>query len=164
MGADLYIKNMDRDSQIRGFEVSEDARQSGYFRDCYNHFGLFSTINACMKLDDDKCMSWWRLVDRKDLGFKTDEESDTILDVEGLRKLRSELEPTIVGFVKFLGNSRNKPTHRVLDGKDEATGEYKFVPVPFKKGERKEYKEWAAGLLKMIDLAIKIESPIIFSV
>ena len=53
MGADLYIKKMDREEQYHGFEVSEHAVSTGYFRDCYNEGGLFYHLK----------LSWWGLAD-----------------------------------------------------------------------------------------------------
>lgn len=64
MGADLYIKNMDREPQYTGFEVSERAVDLGYFRDCYNSYGLFAVMSEVFH----KRFSWWLLVDnRKEL-------------------------------------------------------------------------------------------------
>lgn len=58
MGADLYIKNMDRDKQKLGFELSEKAVDAGYFRDCYSPSGLFYKLK----------LSWWRTYDEYELG------------------------------------------------------------------------------------------------
>ena len=39
MGADLYIKKMDREKQYTDWDPRVKL---GYFRDCYNNYGLFN--------------------------------------------------------------------------------------------------------------------------
>lgn len=55
MGADLYIKKLDREKQYLGFEVSQKAVDSGYFRDCYNDGGLFAHLGTAT----GEQFSWW---------------------------------------------------------------------------------------------------------
>jgi hypothetical protein len=63
MGADLYIRNMPREPQVRGPEVSPEAVEVGYFRDCYNAHGLFAFLGE----QTGECRSWWRLLEEREL-------------------------------------------------------------------------------------------------
>ena len=149
MGADLYIKNMDREKQSTGFEVSDKARKDGYFRDCYNDGGLFAVMSA----NTDKELSWWGLARRKELFSDNDEEC--LMSVDGAKKLRDELEPIIKGFLKkkkMYYASYSLDNHKNEKGKE------------IDKKNVKEYRDWARGLLEFLDLAISCDSEIIFSV
>lgn len=113
MGADLYIKNMDREKQYTGYRTDITV---GYFRDCYNDSGLFSKLN----------LSWWTITgEYEKLGLIKNGE----LTVEGCKKLLS--------FLSF---------HRLT------------VRL------NKEYNNWFKKLIAMLKKAIKLNSPIIWSV
>lgn len=148
MGADLYIKDMDRKKQYTGFEVSDKARKNGYFRDCYNDAGLFSVLSA----NTGKDLSWWE-IDRRDDLFNGEIERN--MTVEGAKILRAELEPIIKKFLeldKICCSRYELESHRYEKGREVDDSEIN------------EYKEWAQGLLDFLDLAISKKSEIIFSI
>lgn len=146
MGADLYIKDMDRKKQYTGFEVSDKARKNGYFRDCYNDGGLFSVLSA----NTGKNLSWWELNRREELF-----NSEGNLTVAGAKILRAELEPIIKEFLNL--DKIHYSRYELMSHRHE-----KGIEVD--KSEMNEYKEWAQGLLDFLDLAISKKSEIIFSV
>lgn len=76
MGADLYILALPSEPQIGGFEVSENAVNAGYFRDCYNKYGLFARLG----------LSWWRTYDNYKLG-----ENDSKMKPEQIPQFRAEI-------------------------------------------------------------------------
>ena len=149
MGADLYIKNLPKDKQITGFEVSDEARASGYFRDCYNEGGLFAVISS----NTGNELSWWATASRKSLFKQIDDEF--CMTVKGAEQWLAELKPIINAFVKLPSlyySVYNVTTHGYDKGKD------------IEDSEVKEYRKWAKGLIKFLELAIKLKSPIIWSV
>jgi hypothetical protein len=78
MGADLYIKNLPREGQYLGFEVSEKAVKAGYFRDCYNPGGLFAFLSANL----DESFFWWQFRDKYDKYFTEDDgDGDKAMNV-----------------------------------------------------------------------------------
>lgn len=93
MGADLYIKTMDRKSQYRGYEVSKEAVAKGYFRDCYNDKGLFVHLTE----NTDQNLSWWALADNKKWFDKKGDLNELgqralLSKVEGARKQLTDSE------------------------------------------------------------------------
>ena len=84
MGADLYIKNLPREAQYAGFEVSNDAVKAGYFRDCYNPSGLFWVLRDNL---EEKDLSWWRLSDKKDW-FTQDKDRGRVMHIDGVKAFR----------------------------------------------------------------------------
>lgn len=141
MGADLYIKDMDREQQYRGFEVSKEARAAGYFRDAYNGSGLFAVMGATLGVE----LSWWQTADRPGLF-----DVNGNMTVDGAIHWRAELAPLVE---RFCATTELK--HRPFD-----LSESPDVPaekVPF-------YHEWARGLIEFLDLAIERKSSIIWSV
>lgn len=78
MGADLYIKELydKKGKKIGAFEVSEEAVNSGYFRDCYNPSGLFWNIG----------MSWWQTANK----YKTS-ENDGKMTPEQAKEFKDEI-------------------------------------------------------------------------
>ena len=124
MGADLYIKDMERESQICGFEVSVDAVDNGYFRDCYNDSGLFAQLG----------LSWWETMDMEE--FKTNENWE--MNVEQLKEFKKYVNNA---YLKWLEESKDKDEEYVC-----------------------EYATWCGLLLRFLDKAISINSPVIFSV
>jgi hypothetical protein len=150
MGADLYIKNLPRDKQMCGFDVSDKARANGYFRDCYNDGGLFAVMNSNVGSD----LSWWQTADRKDL-FVKDEECGQLMTVEGAKLWLCELIPTVDKFTKLdtlYYSNYNLEKHSHEKGKR------------ITKSEAKVYHKWAKGLMAFLELAIKLDSQIIWSV
>ena len=142
MGADLYITKMPRKPQYTGFEVSKKAVDVGYFRDCYNSYGLF----AIMSDNLGKTFSWWETAGRKELFNKSGN-----MTIEGVKQLLEELEPIVKRFKKL-----PKLFANVYQGDDE----YKKKPIK----NIKEYHDWADLLIRFLKTAIKKESTIIFSV
>ena len=150
MGADLYIKNLPRDKQMCGFAVSDEARANGYFRDCYNDGGLFAVINS----NTGNNLSWWQTADRKDL-FVEDKDDGQCMTVEGTKLWLCELILIVDTFTKqdtLYYSNYNLEKHCHEKGKK------------ITKSEVKEYHKWARGLIDFIELAIKLNSPIIWSV
>lgn len=136
MGADLYIKNMERVNQTkRGFEVSNAAVSDGYFRDLSENLG--------------QDFSWWQTADRSEL-FVRDPENGLLMTVEGAKQWLDELKPHLAALKR-----KQKLYYRQY--KEEKRRE---IPAE----EVKEYRNWADLLLKFLELAIKLESPIIWSV
>jgi hypothetical protein len=146
MGADLYIDNLPRENQIRGFEVSKDAVEAGYFRDCYNGGGLFAVINASSGHSD---LSWWQTVKRKDL---FDAETGK-MTVEGTKKWLAELKPIIAEFKAL-------PVLYLHD--------YDMVKHCSIRGDKvkhkKEYYDWVDLFVGFLEKAIELKSTITFSV
>ena len=140
MGADLYIKNMEREPQYTGFGVSERDVDLGYFRDVYNRCGLFSVMSQCL----GKSFSWWHTRDRIDL---FDDEGD--MTVVGAKIWLSELKPYIEKFQQL-----NIMIIRTYDGES----------VRLSEGEMAFQKQHALLLKRFLELAIKKKSPIIWSV
>lgn len=147
MGADLYIKKLPRKAQYRGFEVSDDARKAGYFRDCYNEGGLLAVISA----NTNNNLSWWRTADRKELFSKARGD----MTVKGAKQWLSELQPIVAEFV-------NLPELHYLEY-NVKTGKRDIVK-PIEQSEVKEYRIWANGLIEFLELAISLKSQIIWSV
>ena len=156
MGADLYIK--DFPYTHRGFEVSERAVKSGYFRDCYNQYGLFAVVSATLKNVE---LSWWRTVDRKELFTK---EGD--MTVEGAKIFLAELTPIFKKFKKRKTVCTrelifDKPRQINQDGTRKYTYKYK------QNGDKEkieEYRQWADNLLTFLTLAIDNNKQIEWSV
>jgi len=142
MGADLTILKTDASERRGGFELSNRAVESGYFRDCYNGYGLFAVLSKNL----GRSFSWWEMTDKyKDKWFVRDEENGTTLTTKGekallrkIKKARIELEA--------------KP--KIFYGYDEKN----------KKAGKKEYLDWCDLLIKFLELAIKLDSPIGWSV
>lgn len=147
MGADLYIKKLPRKAQYRGFEVSDDARKAGYFRDCYNEGGLLAVISA----NTTNNLSWWKTADRKELFSK--EHGD--MTVTGAKQWLSELKPIIEEFNKL-------PKLNYLEYNPKTMK--RDIIKPIEESEVQEYRKWANGLIEFLELAISLKSQIIWSV
>jgi hypothetical protein len=77
------------------------------------------------------------------------------MTVKGAEQWLAELKPIINAFVKLPNlhySVYNVTTHGYDKGKD------------IEDSEVKEYRKWAKGLIKFLELAIKLKSPIIWSV
>jgi hypothetical protein len=145
MGADLYIQKLDETRTHGGFEVSKEAVDDGYFRDCYNSSGLFSMISA----NTGKELSWWITAGRKEL-FTKDGRNMT---VKGSKQFLAEIEPIIAEFKalpKLYSSEYNMGKRRSEKGK--------------KIKDIKQYHEWADLLVNFLKLAIEKKSQIIWSV
>jgi hypothetical protein len=140
MGADLYIRNMEREPQYTGFEVSERAVDLGYFRDAYNRCGLFSVMSQCL----GKSFSWWYERERRE--FFDDEGNMT---VDGAKAWLKELTPHIEKFQQL-----NIMVIRTYNGKN----------IRLSEEEMAFQKQHASLLVRFLELAIRKESPIIWSV
>jgi len=162
MGADLYIKNMDREAQYRGFEVSPDAVKAGYFRDCYNSFGLLGVVAAtnCYPESVDynakPYFSWWATYRTYQDWFRKDENDGLIMTVEGVKQWKKKILPELKQFLKA-----NKIYHSECNIEDDRfVYNLKELPVT----DIEEYRNWAQLLIDFIDLAIKKDSEIIWAV
>ena len=149
MGADLYIKNMEREPQYTGFEVSQRAVDVGYFRDCYNEWGLFSIMSATL----NQTISWWQTSDIKSW-FRKDKEDGLIMTVEGAKKWWAQLEPLLKEFIDSPKIYRNE---YVSPGKSKRL-------LIRKKEDIECMKEHAHLLQRFIKFAIEQKSEIIWSV
>ena len=153
MGCDLYIKDLPREAQYTGFEVSQESVNVGYFRDCYNSSGLFSwlTDNTGMEF------SWWQLTEeKKDDWFRDDEEEGMLLTVRGAKEFLNLLN--IAESIMVKQHSYFKKNLEIKNGK------------PFYKEEKQtdeeamKYYEWFGLLLQFLNTAIKRKSEVIWSV
>ena len=141
MGADLYIKNMDRESQYRGFEVSDEAVAVGYFRDSYNNRGLFAVMSSTL----NETVSWWKMA--REVGLN----ENYVLSLVEVKIWKKMILPLLEQFQKT-----NK-----LYYKDYDDAKKKLIKDP---KEIKEYHDWAGKLIRFIELAIEKKSGIIWSV
>jgi hypothetical protein len=146
MGADLYIKNMPRDAQYTGFEVSKRAVEVGYFRDCYNPTGLFNFVGSNTRYKP----SWWQF-HREQKWF------DKFGDM------------TVAGARKFLALARcwkvelSKRHEFWLDSWDQE-GKNVGKQYAVTGGQIIEYFNWLDLLIAFLELAIKCKSKIEWSV
>lgn len=144
MGADLYIVKLDGTRTHGGFEVSEDAVNDGYFRDCYNSAGLFAVLSA----NTDKSFSWWHTASRKELFAKNGNMS-----VKGAKQLLSEIEPAVAEL-----KSKKVLYYSEYDAETRKAGKGKKIK------DIKEYHKWADLLVNFLKLAIEKKSEIVWSV
>ena len=159
MGADLYVKKMDRENQYRGFEVSQDAVDSGYFRDCYNSYGLFQVMSATL----GESLSWWQIANEEHL-FRQDDEDGAVMTVEGIKLWKEKMFPLLKQFKnrkvlyrsEYIGGIENFSTNWA---NPKCHKKIKIQPEKVK-----EYHDWANLLINFIELAEKNNSEIIWSV
>lgn len=147
MGADLYITKLDRESQYTGFEVSRRAMQLGYFRDCYNDYGLFNFIRS----NTTHNLSWWQLARNKNW-------------------FNNKGNMTTAGAKEFLGiiqnaqdQLKNKEVYK-LEVTDYENGESIEKIEELKPDEVERFRDWLQLLIDFLQLAIKKKSTIIWSV
>lgn len=145
MGADLYIKEMPREGQILGFEVSDRAVNAGYFRDAYNSWGLSSLLT-----ENGKAFSWWRFADRKEL-FRKDEEDGHVMTKEGVKVWVNEVKPLLQ---QFLRKRKIYKSDFGSDKKKLITDKETIIAI----------RNHAGLLLKFMELALKTKAEIIWSV
>lgn len=154
MGADLYVKDLPREPQCTGFEVSKKAVDIGYFRDCYNDSGLFPFINA----NTTHSLSWWRLRDRKEwFEKKGDEEEMTVKGAKEFLGIIKDAKRQIEGRTSLREQTYNSVKSKTLG--IEAYDNRKLT-----KKEITWYKTWLDLLIKFLELAIKENSNILWSV
>jgi len=157
MGADLYVKDLPRKKQYRGFEVSQDAVNAGYFRDCYNSSGLFVWLSK----NTDMEFSWWQILDKHDDWFRQDTDDGCMMSVAGAKKFLKMLKLAEKQFVV------RKKFYKVAESKMVSTlDEMKFEDrlEEQTKKETLEYFKWFGLLLQLVETAIKRKSEIIWSV
>ena len=141
MGADLYIKDMNRESQYRGFEVSKEAVEVGYFRDCYNDGGLFSNLG----------LSWWELAGK----FKLD-DNEREMTLAQIPEFRAILTEAISNFKPPTGDKLMSCFDKDDLPKTEAEATIRY----------REYfiDCWANLLLRLLEIAEEKKSNIMWSV
>ncbi|MFA6971805.1 MAG: hypothetical protein WC208_10440 [Gallionella sp.] len=157
MGADLYIKDMDRDSQCTGFEVSERAVKVGYFRDCYNDYGLFNFIRSNVPSMKDE-FSWWQMSSRYK---KTWFDKDGDMTVEGAKAFRK-----LVMRARRIIESKKLYQLLVYDHDAPKTSitDIKMKAIPLNKKDTEGFLSHLNLLVKFLNLAIEKNSPIEWSV
>ena len=148
MGADLYIMKLPDETRRGGFEVSDEAVKSGYFRDCYNSYGLFGIMTHTL----GESISWWQTADRKEL-FTEDEEHGLVMTPNGVKIWLKEVKELVSKFKKCKELKRG-----------EYLGDKKWEEIPLKKNEYQEYFDWADKLVMFLEIASKLDSGIIWSV
>lgn len=124
MGADLYINSLPDEGRRGGFEVSEEAVRSGYFRDAYNCWGLFSVMSATL----DEEISWWQISRRTELFSDTEESFD--MTPEGCKIFWEEMKPKIREFLgreklykrEYLGSVDEGMTKTEITKADDVAG------------------------------------------
>jgi len=136
---------MDRKSQHTGFEVSKRAVDSGYFRDCYNSYGLFNFLRT--NLNEE--FSWWQFA-----GNKRWFDKDNNMTVWGTIRFKRIFDSAKIELEAL--------TDYYLDVHDFNTN--KDIRKKLKKKEIKEYKDWLNLLISFLNLAIERKSKIIWSV
>ena len=147
MGADLYIKKMPRAKQMKYVWSRNIAVKHGYFRDCYNSYGLFAVVNATLGTK----LCWETLFKDKDL-FK-----GSVMKIRGVRAWLLEIKPTIFKFMQA-----EKMYH--MEYEYDNNKELVCVHKELDQNKVSNYREWALTLIKFIDLAIEKKSQIIFHV
>jgi hypothetical protein len=153
MRANLYIEKLDREDQYRGFRVSDDAFEPGYFRDLYNGCGLLSFMWSNL----NRQFSWWIFSDTKEWFTKKGN-----MTVEGAKEFRKILAEAIEELA-----SREKHILKVIDYKKSnglPVAEFVYKAKRLKKGDSDFYLWRLYELIKFLDKAIKLGSEIIWSV
>ena len=171
MGADLYIEKLEREGQSVGFELSKKAVDVGYFRDCYNSFGLFPFIN--MNSDLREQFSWWRFSDKKDWFRKT--EDGSVMTISGAKKflrLVGKAQKNIIKKKKLFRETVDHKRHASLS-KGLPIDEALTLMMKFEKAklitkltnkEKTEMLDRLNLLIRFLRLAIKQKSTILWSV
>jgi hypothetical protein len=159
MGADLYIKNLDRESQYLGFEVSDKAVDAGYFRDCYNDSGLFNFLRSNTRL----MFSWWQFSDRKSW-FTVTKDGDREMNIKGAKEFKKKIDlaKNIILRRKQEGVQLRLQVLNTEYYRDKSKPKYLTKKLSAK--EEKEYMDWLNLLLRFLETAIKMRSRIIWSV
>lgn len=147
MGADLYIKGLSQ--RHYGFEVSKNAVSNGYFRDCYNGYGLFSRLSH----NQDKNFSWWQTADRKELFYKNGN-----MKVSGAKILLAEI---IEAKNKL---DLNNLVESDCIGFDAKTGASIYTHSPMPEENKKDFLDHLDLFIEFLETAIKLKKAIEWSV
>lgn len=148
MGADLTINKLyaKNSGTTGGFEVSDEAVEKGYFRDCYNEGGLFAVLSVNL----GKTYSWWQMNGRKGWFNKGD------MTKKGIKAWLAEMTEARDKFLAI-----EKPVW---------PGGYDIEKRAFTKGkemtlkDRGEYQAWIKRLVRFIEIAIETKDTIHWSV
>ena len=160
MGADLYIEKMDRTSQYRGYEVSDAARDAGYFRDCYNKNGLF----AFLSFNTNQIFSWWQFSNKakyfnKEGDLKLKYIPEFLVYVKRAEKF---MLTSKIGYIQYgkcyFGFEKQKG--KVYEDEEG----YRYKKVKLTQKQLKEYKDWYFGLIQFLEKAIELKSNIIWNI
>lgn len=159
MGADLYIKTMEREKQYRGFEVSKEAVDVGYFRDCYNPNGLMNFLRSNVEGE----FSWWKWANEKrGEWLRDDPDEGLIMTVKGAIEFRAEM---LKARNKINAKEELRMRRDVFEKRaGDTTKQFYENYDPMTEKEVKEYKDWLDLLIKFLSLAIDQESEIIWCV
>ena len=155
MGADLYINSLPDKGRAGGFEVSEAAVRSGYFRDSYGGWGLFSIMGATL----GETISWWHISDRKEwFNKEADWEKDggQNMTPEGCQEFWAWFQPKLIDFIG------RKKYYRHEYGKNVSDGPTKIPITKYKDIEG--IKEHADLFMKFYRYAVELGSPVGWSV
>jgi len=172
MGADLYIKNLDRDNQITGFRTNID---SGYFRDCYNSHGLLSLIHS-----NSKTRLSWNYILKKEEWLINNSDDGLELNLKGsielkdmLTEIREELsnKPFIIRDGGEMGMIMSDIIKFILNEISEENGEdIKIVEGAPPEGFTtltddgiKDFFQHLDKFISFLQLAIQLESNVILS-
>lgn len=152
MGADLYIKDLPREQQYRGFEVSKEAVEVGYFRDCYNDGGLFNYLRS----NTGKDYSWWTMLNNKSW---FDRQKN--MTVAGAKKFLTQMLEA-----KEIIAKRAVCELKVIDfdSPKKVPNEIPYKTLYLTPKQRKDFDEWLDLLIRFLNLAIARKSKIIYSV
>lgn len=144
MGADLYITKIHKD--YFAFDCTLASVKKGYFRDCYNEGGLFAFLRNNTDL---KGLSWWALREVKDWfnskGNMTIEGAKNFLSI--IKQARDQIYYKNEYIVEHLNFPNMDKAITILSQEDVI-----------------EYKEWLECLIAFLELAIKKNSTIRWSV
>ena len=150
MGADLYIKNMDREKQYTGFEVSKKAVNQRYFRDCYNSYGLFRFLSCNL----NKEFSWWQFRDNKEWFDK----NGNSMKIKGTIKFKDI-------FLEAKEKLKKKKYYCLKIPNDKwSLKKQVYDTKKLSKKEIKKFLDWLDLLIEFLSLAIEQKSKIIWSV
>ena len=163
MGADLYIEKLEREGQSVGFELSKKAVDVGYFRDCYNSFGLFPFIN--MNSDLREQFSWWQFSDKKNWFCKT--EDGSVMTLSGAKKflrLVRKAQKNIRKKRKLFRETVDYSKLRRLDLTLDSAMDSATVITELTSEEKIEMLDRLNLLIRFLQLAVKQKSTILWSV
>lgn len=164
MGADLTICKLE-DTARGGWEVSDEAVESGYFRDCYNSGGLF----AFLTLNTGKSFSWWQMDSNNKHWFSKRDHKLMAKYVPEFRKkvasVQKKIDKMEIGYYKV---EDYDPEYAKIEGEEFpqpwGDGKNKYKKKAMSKEELDEYKKWYNNLLKFCDKAIELKSGIHWSI
>lgn len=162
MGADLTICKLEATAR-GGWEVSSEAVESGYFRDCYNPGGLF----AFLTLNTGKSFSWWQMTSENKHWFSKRDRRLMAKFVPEFKKKIASVEKKIdkmeVGYYKV---GDYDPEYAKIEGGEfpQPWGWGTYKKKAMSKEDLEFYKKWYNNLIKFCDRAIELKSGIFWSV